>query len=372
LKSRENLKVLKIPSLSLRDFRREYSIAERNFQVSLGVILFWPVALVFGFLFDQVFRVLASANSSGKYSWVLTSTPLIFLCRVLNPDSIVFATGGASGASVSAVLAGLSSKRQPILEFQDPFIGNQMVMSEFTKRVMVGVEAFLVRNSGKVIFVTRQAATDARARNVGFQEKIQTIYPGSKDFGVSIPKSCEEPVTSRVVELLHLGTLYGSRNLNNFFQALDQLYLRREELIGRIMVTNVGAIYGEFGESYALRKDFTCVDSLPRLQALERAEKADVLLLVQHTDSRSNETIPYKTYDYLNLSKRIFGLVNSPELGEFLIDSGAHVADSLSVEMISVGIEAIYDSELQRSPLNKNAKPIILIQQLSEALGISL
>ena len=57
-------------------------------------------------------------------------------------------------------------------------------------------------------------------------------------------------------------------------------------------------------------------------------------MLVQHADTRSNETIPYKTFDYLNLKRPIFGVTNNPEL-EALLNSSLHfLADANSVESI--------------------------------------
>ena len=67
-------------------------------------------------------------------------------------------------------------------------------------------------------------------------------------------------------------------------------------------------------EDYKARKDFQLIPERGRLDALRIASHADILLLVQHTDKRSAETIPYKIYDYLNLNKPIIALTLNQEI----------------------------------------------------------
>jgi hypothetical protein len=65
---------------------------------------------------------------------------------------------------------------------------------------------------------------------------------------------------------------------------------------------------------------------MPRKQALEFAGSLDGLLLIQHNDSRSDETVPFKIYDYLNSMRPIFALIRNPELEHLLEQDGCFVA----------------------------------------------
>jgi hypothetical protein len=91
---------------------------------------------------------------------------------------------------------------------------------------------------------------------------------------------------------------------------------------GLIEIRNIGPAYVPNHAEYLARTDYQELPLGNRQDGLREASKADYLLLVQHSDSRSEETIPYKTYDYLNLGAPIFGVINNPELAELLKDRG--------------------------------------------------
>jgi hypothetical protein len=133
------------------------------------------------------------------------------------------------------------------------------------------------------------------------------------------------------ITFLHLGTLYAGRNLDFFFEALDQLRSSGGATADLVKIVNQGELAVENPEIYRSRDDFTERSITDRPTALQVAAQADFLLLVQHTDSRSEETIPYKTYDYLNLGVPIFALTNNLELNELVTQSGGFVASSKSV-----------------------------------------
>jgi glycosyltransferase involved in cell wall biosynthesis len=370
LSSSENVRVLKVPSVSFADFRFEYSKARSNSQASLLLTLFWPVALVLGSIFDLGFRVLAGTLSQGRYSWVLLATPMIIALKLKNPSAVLFATGGASSGPVSAVLASMFSKHKPVVEFQDPFIGSMMEMRTLASRVMLGLERFIVRHSRKIVFVTLQASTDAQERNKSFFGKIEHIYPGSRTFAASnmIPK--KSAFKTGIVQILHMGTLYGSRNLNLFFEALDSLYARRKDLKGKVLVSNMGAVILPELPEYLLRKDFQHLEQLEREPAVQRAALADILLLVQHTDERSAETIPYKTYDYLNLNKPILALSNSLELSQIIGETGGFFAQNSSVVAIAESLERAINLCLSGASTAASGPRFHLGEQVSRALNL--
>ena len=85
--------------------------------------------------------------------------------------------------------------------------------------------------------------------------------------------------------------------------------------------------------------------SIDRSMALKICSQADVLLLIQHTDDRSRLTFPYKTYEYLNFNKIIFGLLNNNELRDFLEKKGHICANINDVRDISAKLNYIINNK---------------------------
>jgi glycosyltransferase involved in cell wall biosynthesis len=345
LESSERLKVFKVLSISKRDFEDE--IARRKLHA--GAVDKLPfgsrfISGTFGRLFDSAFRFLAGADSWGRYSWVLSALPIIAKLIILNPSAALVASGGPSSSQVSITLASsLVTRRRPILEFQDPFIGSEMALSSRARRVLESLEAWLVERASKIVMVTDGAANEMRSRHLANAEKILRIYPGSPRFEVS---ATEFAPGNGQFEIVHLGTLYGTRNLDLVFEALDNIYQKKPDVRGKIKVRNLGNIHLDNTDDYLARADFVHDEPLPRQLALAQAAKSGALLLIQHKDSRSRETIPYKTYDYLNLNLPIVGILNNPELAELCVRAGGVAASATSVDEIEKALLLVFESAI--------------------------
>jgi glycosyltransferase involved in cell wall biosynthesis len=230
------------------------------------------------------------------------------------------------------LIANIFKKSPTFLEFQDPLMGSEMKRSKFNKMMVAKLEKVFISRSTKTIFVTKAAAKAALDRNPDLKGKISAIYPGAVKFP-------SEPIHSHhfsgdKIEFLHLGTLYDARNLDNFFKALDNLREQGVENAQKIIVKNLGDCYLGNIRDYIERVDFEILEPRSRIEAIKRASEAQALLLVQHSDSRSSETIPYKTYDYLNIGRPIFALINNPELNEMLTSKSHYVASDISTDSI--------------------------------------
>lgn len=320
-----DLKVIKVPSLSYRDFRIEHPKTPRfTSEPSTRALVPFIWAATAGRLFDLVFKGLAGQNSDGRWSWALVAWPSIAYQALKNRSSKIFATGGPSSAHLASVWAGAISGRKVILEFQDPFIGSEMLLRPTVMRFLGRLEKFLIGSSTKTVFVTKAAASSAIARLPKFETKITAVYPGSWVVSRSKP---HKGISKAVIRFLHLGTLYGSRNIDSFLAALAELKNEESGKLKSVSVKNMGAVYLPQLESYLQTEGFTQTPVLPRAEALQAAAEADCLLLVQHSDSRSEETIPYKFYDYLNLGLPVFGIVKSKELKELLIGAGGYACE---------------------------------------------
>ena len=71
--------------------------------------------------------------------------------------------------------------------------------------------------------------------------------------------------------------------------------------------------------------------------------KSDVLLLVQNTSDFSTETIPSKTYEYLQSGRPILGLVyRNPELAGMLKGLGHTVAEAADAGSVRGAVSEIH------------------------------
>lgn len=363
--------VFKVPSLSHHDFQSELvRIRARDERIPLLLRLFSIFPLTLGRLFDFLFSKLAGNLGWGRYSWVLTVTPVIMALRLIRRGKVFFATGGPTSGPFSAVIAGLLTLRKPTLEFQDPIVGSQMLMSKLGLRTLLGLERFLIMNSRTSVFVTESAARDALRRVPAADGIVQAIYPGSRDFGIPEGlRGISEPTDQ--LKLVHLGSLYGTRNLDLIFQALDELYISNPECKGRFLIQNIGNLSVEDKAAYEIRDDFVSTPPLPRVEALEKAAEADFLLLIQHSDSRSEVTIPYKTYDYLNLSIPILGILRNPELERIIKDTGGVIFAGSDASRLKDMLLDLSNLSPMKSRSVSSTKAIEIRQQLLKMLGQS-
>lgn len=332
-----NIKVFRVPSLSYRDFFVEWrELKENNLPLPAQAYLVLPFAVILGPIIDVIIKFLSSGGGEGgRWSWLLFALPCALICKALYKLDNIFCTGGPTSAHVTGALVKFFMGGSLYCEFQDPIVGAMMHRSDRVRSFTQIVERFLAYTATRLVYVTKAAEIQARERNPKFQDKIISLYPGAWDFNYS---RCGVLDLSSEILLLHLGTLYGSRNLDLLFDAIDAL--KSDGILENqvIKVVNIGAVYCEQLTTYLSRDDFVLEEPVDRKSALMRACRADALLLIQHTDLRSKETIPYKTYDYLNLKIPIFGILNNPELEEIIRLSGGYCCSNSDIESVKNAI----------------------------------
>ncbi len=345
----DHQRVVKLHSLSLRDFRLEQ--AENRGRTTLSLRLSNIFAKSLGRLFDQLFLRIVGSNSDGRWSWVISATPvIIYLALRLRPKAVL-ATGGPSSALFSAALASYTpGVPKPVIELQDPFIGTEMKLASRAMFAMELAQKFLLRTARKYVVVSEGSKTKLLSRYPDFQRKVVCIYPYAQAHdGVRGQVSARKV---EHIELLHLGTLYGTRNLGSLFASIDSGVLSGTFMSGKFHVTNVGSDY----TGSERRSDFSPLSALDKMAAIRRASEADVLLLVQHSDDRSLETIPFKFYDYLNLDKPILVLGRNEEIKNLLSESD-YYADVLDVAEIQLALSAIYNAYREGGLKARRTKP---------------
>lgn len=315
LKQSNLVTVYKAPSLSSDDFLHELTLRRSwGANKTLGEYILRGIVFVFGSMLKILTKILTRGGSGGKWSWLITATPIGILLGLTKPIDTIYCTGGPPSAYFVGLVISWLTRKPLKLEFQDPLVGAEINSSSYKQRVVRLVERLLLKNSSLCAYVTKKAAADSRIRNPSLADRIIHNYPASWDFKIS---DCPDlSHTNSPVSILHLGTLYGTRNLNKFFIALDSLYAEEKIKRASLEIINLGSVYTSNAEEYIKRPDFKLLSERKRVEAMRIAKDAKFLLLVQHDDSRSAETIPYKLYDYMNLNIPIILLIKNPEIRE--------------------------------------------------------
>ncbi len=119
---------------------------------------------------------------------------------------------------------------------------------------------------------------------------------------------------------------------------------------------------------YLAREDYREFPLGGREQGLKQAALADFLLLVQHSDSRSEETIPYKTYDYLNLGMPVVGIINNPELRTLLGETGISGSTTNREQTKAALKEVVRIHRSGDTRPKKTHSPFVLAEQVSKML----
>lgn len=358
------IKHYRVLSISFRDFQDEFGrCKQRNF--SLAFLYFWlPVSFILGNLFDLIQFFVTKGLGEGRWSWGFTSLLFGFvsIIREGRPD-IIFSTGGPASAHMSSVLLGRLFNRKVIIELQDPLSGSDIGRNERARGFLFKLEKFLANNVYKLVYVTKSAQNFAQKQ---FKtNNIFHIYPGSKPF---LDKKLKfKNKISKKISLIHLGSLYSTRNFDTLLLAFDKLFQNKKLSPTNIEIINLGHVAHDIAlkiQKYSFVKIYKPVN---RLEALKIASSCDILLLIQNNDKRSSVTIPYKTYDYLNLSLPILGLTNSDEIDSMIVSNGCGVvAKVYEVEEISNKILQILKLTNEKSHVSS----IDYIQQTKDLLNV--
>lgn len=371
IKKHKNIKYFQIPSLSYSNFKYELKIFKKNNnnKIPLFLKLFYFLSLSFGFLFDSIMRLMVKSLTGSYWSWFIVAFPITLIIKFKYRVHKIFTTGGPSSSHLlGSFISFLVPKTNCICEHQDPII-DSCITNRTSRKIAFLLDRFYTRYASKIIYVTKMAAKSAAQRNPKHRHKIHAIYPGSWD----LLKNNNKMNNNNNIEFLHLGTLYGSRNLDNLFSAVDHLKKNNKEnkRIQSIKIVNCGDIYLHNKKDYLKRNDFELIKCQSRKDALIRASKSNYLLLVQHIDIRSKETIPYKFYDYLNLNIPIFALCNNKELEELVIKSGGIISKASQTKSIIKSIRGLLDKKNKRV-FNKSKLKFNIQDQLSKALYLKI
>jgi hypothetical protein len=228
--------------------------------------------------------------------------------------SRIYSTGGPLGAHIAALLIAARTRLPLLVEFQDPL---PFQYPQRFHRLALLVEKVAMKRA-RCVFMTRRAAL-AASRRCHAREPA-AIHPGA----APITKTQTSPQGS-TLRLAHFGALYRSRNTAHFLAALERLLGEKPDLQSTVQVHCYGALDRIAHQTAACSvQGVLCLhEKISRARAVETMTTTDVLLLIQHVEPISSETIPSKTYEYLQSGRPIFALTyRNPELTEMLTQLG--------------------------------------------------
>jgi hypothetical protein len=362
----ENLKIKhwRIPSVSLTDFRDEIQrIRERGDRVQVRTYLMLPIVLTAGLLLDAMQHLLTKGVGEGRWSWTLPSSIASLLLALRFKPDIVLTTGGPASAHLAGIAVGKLISSPVVVELQDPLSGGDIGRNAQARGWLYRVEKLIVSTADKTVFVTKAAA--AFAANQFQSSKVFGVYPGAKDFGILPGRRSSD--SGGTLRLVHLGSLYATRTFKSIIAAIDTLIASGLLTSSGIELINLGHVSKEISDEIRQKPYVKILPPIAREDALRYAADCDVTLLIQNSDERSKVTIPYKTYDYLNLGNKVLALLNSDELMEMITRCG-HIAVPLSdVDAIASHLARL----LERSSTNVQSQVVIdAVQQARELLAL--
>lgn len=322
----KNIKHWRIPSVSLTDFRDELRrIRMRGDRVHARTYLMYPVVLTVGLLIDAMQYIVTKGVGEGRWSWTLPSALGALLLALRFKPDIILSTGGPASAHLAGIAVSKLIALPVVIELQDPLSGGDIGRNKQARGWLYRVEKLIVASADKTVYVTKAAAAFAASQ---FQSpKVFCVYPGAKDFAI-IPGPRKVNSNGKL-RMIHLGSLYATRNFRSIIAAIDSLIESGRLTASGVELINLGHVAKEISDEILLKPYVKILPPVVREEALRIAADCDVTLLIQNSDERSKVTIPYKTYDYLNLGNGLLALLNSDELTELLARCG-HIAAPLS------------------------------------------
>ena len=279
-------------------------------------------------------------KGEGRWFWMFSSLFIGLRIMPFQKYELIYSTGGPASAHLAGIILSKIFRRKLMVELQDPLTGEGIGRNKHTIKALGIVEKFIIKKADHIIFATKNASIAAKEKYPNASHKIDYVYPGAKKLNPAreIKRGSEN---NKKINFSYIGSLYQTRNLDNFFRALEELSPTQTYEVN---------LYGWLADDILERTkrlkngNIKIHGMIPREAAIKNAQKADVLLLVQHTDLRSSKTIPFKLYDYLNTENLIFGLTyKNDEIDDILIKHGHITSDASSVELIKKSLAQVFD-----------------------------
>lgn len=213
--------------------------------------------------------------------------------------------------SVNPVMVRLKKNRPRvrwIAQFSDPWARNPLENSWLRKiwnwwHEPRAVEAadFIIHSSGYSL----KLMMEGRAAEI--MNKTEVIpHPFDDALYPMRPKTKNKRITLR-----YIGMLFGRRSPEPLFQALNELFARRQDMKGGLHVELVGYVPHEMLETPAARSlpvdTVSHVPGVSYVESLAKMYDADILVLIE-ADVKKNLFVPSKLADYMGACTPIVGI----------------------------------------------------------------
>ncbi|WP_180128948.1 hypothetical protein [Rhodoferax sp. BLA1] len=253
--------------------------------------------------------------------------------------------------SINAVMAKVKKARRNvrwIAQFSDPWVGNPLEVSRFTKFWNERNEPITVNLADAIVHSSRYSL-DLMLRNhpVEIQRKTAVI-PHAYDDAL-FPQRAKS-INNKIV-MRYVGVLYGRRSPEPLFRAMVGLFARRPDLRGKLCIEFVGRVPQEMLQTQAalgLPEDILrSVDNVSFVESLAKMYDADILVLIE-ADVRQNLFLPSKLSDYMGARTPIVGLVPPGGSEDALKQLGCWMAKPSDIDGISRAIEGAVSHVMTR------------------------
>ena len=323
-----SIKHIRIPSFTPSGFKFEYEQIQLKgikFSKSIGII--FNIYYFISKFLANILNLIKLRSGEGRWGWFFSSfiTGLIYF-RHIKSSEFIYTTGGPPSADISGILLSIIFSKKNISELQDPLTGKDIGRNKISKYAFNHIEEFIIRFSTITFYCTKNAMLVAKKKYAYMENKIDYVYPGSNKMN-NLFNNTNNQITQKI-NITYLGSLYQTRNLDYIMKAINELASEDSSILEKIHFNLYGNIDSDIKNRIInfckLYKIITIHGLISREQAILKAHEADVLLLIQNTDDRSILTIPFKTYDYLNVGNLIFGLVYKNDELENMLNTNGH------------------------------------------------
>jgi len=298
----------------------------------------WPVQLL-RFLTQLLIAIPAAVllifervllRRDKRWSWQFSAALRGWLWSRRNPPDLILSTGGPASAHVAGQWLARRYGVPLVCEFQDPLPFQYPPSDRRIHDYHIKLEQSLARQARALVYLT-DGAVDAAAQRLS---AIAHTHPAASLFSITSGapvNSVPAKLISNNRVLAHIGTLSGTRNIDALLDALTALASNDPLLHTRFTVQLVGTIDKSVTQSinsFVLKEQIEALGRQSRQTLDSVIANADILLLVQNTGPIAKETIPSKTFEYLQTGRPILGLIDgNAQLRMILLEHGHTVYD---------------------------------------------
>lgn len=342
-----SIRHIRIPCISPHGAKKELDeINTRDIKLNLFLKRYY---IIMAFI-DNILKKIGITTGEGRWNWFFSS--LISLMFKHKEYAFIYSTGGPASVHLTGILYSKIKKTKLILELQDPLTGDDIGRNKFSKKGLSFFENIFMTQAHKIVYCTKNACEYSRKIYSNHKHKIIHIYPGSYLKSDLIKNNN----LNDKIRITYLGSLYSTRNLDKLMEAIIKLFKYESSYLDKFYIDLYGNIEYEILQKIKnFKKNIFRIQGLvSREQALKESLESDVLLLIQNTDKRSMNTIPFKTYDYLRTGNLIFGLTYMNEEIDSLLKNHNHIVSNANdSDEIYQCLKTIIDNSLE---LNKEIK----------------